>query len=52
MPLAQQPFLYRENKHYACNKIFPVLLTMKRMNTDTKLWGRFITELLILLEIS
>lgn len=41
MPLAQRPFLYREYKKYASNKIFPVLLTMKRINTNHLLWKSF-----------
>lgn len=45
MPLAQQPFLYREYRDYASNKLFPALITMKRMNTDRELWIRFQTGL-------
>ena len=41
MPMAQQPYLYREYQPYSSNKVFPVLLTMKRMNSDKDLWARF-----------
>lgn len=50
MPIAQQPFLYREYQAYASNKVFPVLLAMKRMNTDKELWIRFHTGLVKLIK--
>jgi abortive infection bacteriophage resistance protein len=50
MPLQQQPYLYIENKIYYSNKLFPILLTMQRMNTDKALWTAFINGLTELIE--
>lgn len=43
MPLKQEPYLYRENK--ACkgttNKVFPVLIIIKRMIDNEDIWNAF-----------
>ena len=41
MPLAQSPYLYSENDMYRSNKIFPLLLTIKRMVKDHDCWSVF-----------
>ena len=48
MQLKQRPSLYRENKKYQNgnqNKIFPVLLTIKRMLQGDPKWGKFESEI-------
>ena len=44
MPLKQTPYLYSENRKYRTskiNKIFPLLLVIKRMLCDDELWTSF-----------
>ncbi|MBF0993950.1 MAG: Abi family protein [Lachnospiraceae bacterium] len=44
MPLKQTPYLYSEYRKYrrgSMNKIFPVLLVIKRMQDDRDLWKSF-----------
>lgn len=44
MPLKQMPYLYAENKKYRDekrNKVFPALITMKRMLRANELWQSF-----------
>jgi len=43
MPLKQTPFLYREHRQFRqpINKVFPVLLIIKRMLLNNKLWNEF-----------
>lgn len=52
MPLKQSPYLYMEHKKYRSkniNKLFPVILTLKRMlNNDTR-WTAFVNRLKLLL---
>ncbi len=50
MPLAQSPYLFKQNKAYASNKIFPALLTMKRMTANQNVWTTFFTSLGALIE--
>lgn len=48
MPLKQSPHLYQENKKYRSekvNRIFPVLLAMKRMLNSDRRWEDFETRL-------
>lgn len=47
MPLKQTPHLYREHKQFrgTQNKLFPVLLCMRRMILDSNEWGIFFTKL-------
>lgn len=51
LPLKQSPFLYSENKKYRIykfNKLFPVLITIKRMLLKDSRWQDFACELEIL----
>ena len=44
MPLKQSPYLYSENQKYrrgSINKVFPVLLVIKRMQNNSELWRAF-----------
>ncbi|MEG1196689.1 MAG: Abi family protein, partial [Clostridia bacterium] len=50
MPLKQSPNLYSENQQYAENKVFPLLLTIKRMITDFSTWNTFTTSLFALVD--
>ena len=54
MPLKQSPFLYSEYKKYRSekyNKLFPVLITIKRMLfSDSEIWNSFICGLSSLME--
>ena len=53
MPLKQTPFLYSEYKKYrggSPNKLFPVLLVIKRMLMNNEPWGSFETKLEALME--
>lgn len=47
MPLKQTPHLYREHKQYrgTQNKLFPVLLCMKKMIRDHDEWNAFFAKL-------
>lgn len=46
-PLKQTPILYKENIKYRTNinKLFPVLLIIKRMSGNNKLWNKFLKNL-------
>ena len=54
MPLKQTPFLYSEYRKYRdkkINKIFPVLLVIKRMLDDNQeLWDSFFIDLCTLIK--
>ena len=50
MPLKKSPYLYRENRLYASNKLFPAILTMKRMSHDPIVWNRFFSSLTNLID--
>lgn len=50
MPLKQSPYLYVENQRYACNKVFPLLLTIKHMMTEASSWNTFFFSLCALTE--
>lgn len=46
MPLHQSPFLYAEHRQYAAgNKVFPVLLAIKRMMKGNPIYVDFLEEL-------
>ena len=48
MPLKQTPFLYKEHKKYRIgphNKLFPIILTMKRMFCCDERWKNLYAEL-------
>ena len=50
MPLKQQPYLYSEYRQYRSNRIFPLLLTMKRMLQGQSVWTNFYTSLVGLVD--
>lgn len=50
MPLKQKPYLYREFKQYSSNRIFPLLMTMRRMLSDKIVWLSFYESLVGLIE--
>lgn len=50
MPFSQQPRLHTEYKPYGGNKLFPVLLVIKRMTNTEKEWCAFHGSLLQLIE--
>ena len=54
LPLKQTPFLYREDKIYrkkGKNKLFPVILSIRRLLSDNKeLWNAFFQKLCILID--
>lgn len=53
MPLKQTPYLYSENRKYrtgTLNKIFPVLISIKRMLDVDPRWSSFETQLEALIE--
>lgn len=47
MPLKQSPYLYKENRKYRTkiNKVFPVILVIKRMLCGSNLWNEFFSEI-------
>lgn len=48
LPLKQAPFLYKEYKKYrksGINKVFPVIVTIKRMLNGNDVWNRFYNDL-------
>lgn len=47
MPLKQTPFLYKEHRQYRTNinKVFPVLLVIKRMLNGSTLWNEFFNQI-------
>lgn len=53
LPLKQSPFLYAENKKYRfsrINKLFPVVITIKRLLQNDSRWSAFASELSALLD--
>lgn len=53
MPLKQQPFLYKEHRKYRTthnNKVFPILLVIKRMLLSDERWHIFYLQFLKLME--
>ena len=50
MPLKQSPYLYSEYKKYRNNKIFPVLITIKRMLKSDERWSVFYKDLDLLMD--
>ena len=50
MPLKQTAKLYREHQRYQCNRLFPILLVIKRMTSKTKHWNAFLSRLLELIK--
>lgn len=48
MPLSQTPYLFKEYKQYRSgdiNKLFPVLLVLRRMTKDRPYWNTFYNTL-------
>lgn len=45
MQFKKAPYLYKEHRRYASNKLFPALITMKRMIHDPCIWDRFLSSL-------
>ncbi len=48
MPLKQQPFLYKEHRKYRTshtNKVFPLLLVIKRMLSSDERWDLFYSQI-------
>lgn len=48
LPLKQAPFLYSENRKYrtgSLNKLFPAIITIRRMLQNDERWREFATEL-------
>lgn len=50
MPLKQTAKLYREHQQYQCNRLFPILLVIKRLTRNTEHWDAFLTRLTGLIE--
>lgn len=50
MPLSQAPKLHTEYKNYRSNRIFPLIITIKRMMGDIPEWRTFSSSLAALLE--
>lgn len=50
MPLKQTARLYKEHQRYQCNRLFPILLVIKRLTSKTKHWNTFLSRLLELIE--
>ena len=53
LPLKQAPFLYKENKKYRTapiNKLFPAIITIRRMLQSDDRWREFATELEALMD--
>ena len=46
MPLQHLPHLYSENRPYFSNRIFPLIITIKRMLGDSLTWNTFINKLI------
>lgn len=49
MPLKQTPKLYKEFQQYQGNRLFSVILVIKRMTNGASVWVNFLTELRALL---
>lgn len=49
MPLKQTAKLYREHQQYQCNRLFPILLVIKRMINKTESWNTFLSQLMELI---
>lgn len=50
MPFRQQPRLHTEYKPYGGNRVFPVLLVIKRMTNDSMEWRTFLSSLIALID--
>ena len=50
MPLKQTATLYSEYQQYQCNRLFPILLIIKRMTINTELWNSFMNNLFSLID--
>lgn len=50
MPLKQTAKLYKEHQQYQCNRLFPILLVIKRMTYNTEHWNAFLTQLIDLIK--
>lgn len=50
MPFKQTPKLYRENQPYQSNRLFAVLLVLKRMTQEDVIWRNFQASLIGLIE--
>lgn len=50
MPLKQTPKLYSEHKAYQSNRLFSVLLVVKRITGANAAWTNFLTNLKAVLE--
>lgn len=50
MPLMQSPRLYGENTKYRSNRVFPLLLTIRRMLGKRQEWTTFYTSLIGLMD--
>lgn len=45
MPLSRTPLMYREYSTYQSNKIFPVILVLKRLTQGSTAWNNFLITL-------
>lgn len=45
MPLKQTPFLYSEHKQFQSNKLFPIILVLKRLLAGSREWSEFLEKL-------
>ncbi len=45
MQIKKSHYLYKENRKYASNKLFPALIALKRMSHDKRIWNRFLSSL-------
>lgn len=50
MPFKQTAKLYKEHEQYQCNRLFPLLLVIKRMNRNTEHWNVLLSQLLELIK--
>lgn len=50
MPLRQKPRLFTEQKKYESNKIFPVIMILKRLTYGQNIWNTFLQNLNALIE--
>lgn len=50
MPFSQTPYLFSEHSAYQSNKLFPVLLVLRRMTHHRSVWKTFYSSLVGLIE--
>ena len=50
MPLKQTAKLYKEYQSYQCNRLFSVLLVIKRLTSSTEHWDIFLNRLIALIQ--